>query len=211
MSRLEAANLIRVFDFYLAAMFLFSLLRRWTVYRDGLLLTVAIRARWPRLLSRLKRHRAAVLNWATLRPAALALALTATQMIASRVIWPQATMRVDDLYDPWWQLLLLFAAAAPMVAIDTYFLVRVGRFDRPETEKYFDMAEGWAGTWKARAVRVATLGRMDPDRMVDEEVKKGLEQLGAVVNWSMWWVSYQVTARLACGLVIWTLWAVRTQ
>lgn len=209
MSRIEAVNLIRAFDFYLAAMFLFSVLRRWAVYRDGLLLGVALCSRWPRLLARLNQHRAVVLNWPTLRPAALALGLTVAQMIASRLVFPQATIRAADLGDPWWQPVLLGVAFLPMAAIDAYFLISIGRFDRLETEKYFDTAERWAGTWQARAVRVVTFGRVNPDRMVDEQVRDGLQVLGATVVWSMWWINYQILARLGFGLSVWLVWAVR--
>lgn len=209
MTRFEVANLIRVFDFYLAVMAVFSLLRRYTVYRDTLLLLVALRGRWPRLVDRMRQHHTVLLNWPTARPFALAVTLWAAQMVASRLIWPQATIRVADLFDPWWQLVPLLVGVLPMVLVDGYFLLRVGSFDRAETEKYLDMAERWTGTWKAKLVRVATVGRVDPDRMVDDEVRKGLTQLGQTVNWSMWWVSAQAGARLLCGLTIWLLWAAR--
>jgi hypothetical protein len=207
MSHVLDANLIRVFDFYLAAMFVFGFLRRWAVYRDGVLLAIALRARWPRLLARLAEHRAVLLDWAVVRPTALALALTVTQMIVSRGIFPQAKIQVGELFDPWWRAVLMAAAAGPMLAIDAYFLICIGRFDRAETEKYFDMAEGWAGSLRARVVRVVTFGRIDPDRMVDEQVRSGLAQVGATIGWSMMWVSYQIAARMLCGLTIWALWA----
>jgi hypothetical protein len=209
MSRLETANLIRVFDFYLACMALFSFLRRYNLYRNTLLLLLAGRGRWPRLTDRIRRHRELLLNWPTARPLVLALILLTAQWTASRLVFPSATLRVADLYDPRWQLVVMLFAALPMLLIDGYFILRVGRFDRAETEKYLDMAESWAGTWKARMVRVATFGRINPDRMVDEELKKGLTWLGLTMNWSMRWVAAQAAARLFCGLVIWLLWAVR--
>jgi hypothetical protein len=209
MSRLDAANLIRVFDFYLACMALFSFLRRYNVYRDTLLLVIAVRGRWPRLADRMRQHKGVLLNWPTFRPALLAVILMTAQLVASRLIWPQASYRVADLFDPWWQLVPFLFGLLPMVLIDAYFLLRIGTFDRSETEKYLDMAEGWTGTWKARVVRVVTLGKVDPDRMVDDELKKSLAEIGLTVNWSMWWVSAQAGARLVCGLVIWLLWAVR--
>lgn len=209
MTRLDDLNLIRLFDFYLAAMFLIGLFRRWRVYFDSVLLAIAIRTRWPRLLQRLKQHHTVLLNWQTVQSVTLALALTVIQMIASRLIWPRAKMVVHDLYDPWWQIALLIVAITPMLLIDIYFLVRIGTFDRGSTEKYFDQAENWAGTWKARLVRVVTFGKIDPNRMVDDEIKKGLKLLGENVNWSMWWVTYQISARLFSGLVIWSLWAIQ--
>jgi hypothetical protein len=208
MSRLEVANLIRVFDFYLAVMALFSFFRRYFVYRDAVLILIAVRGRWPRLAGRMRQHKNVLVNWPTLRPGMLAFTLMAAQIVASRLLWPDANIRLVDLYDPWWQLVPFLVALAPMAAIDGYFLIRVGTFDRIETEKYLDLAERWAGTWKARAVKVATLGKVNPDRQVDEEVRKSLAELGQNVNWSMWWVSAQAAARLVFGLTIWLLWAV---
>src|SRR2546421_337157 len=50
-------NLIRLFDFYLAMMLVFSIYRRWPVYRDALLLVVGfLFGRWGRLLTRLHQH-----------------------------------------------------------------------------------------------------------------------------------------------------------
>ena len=95
MDRFEMANLIRIFDFYLALMFLVGLVRRWTVYRDTFLLVVS-HGRWPKLLERIHEHKGLLLNISTMRPAALALGLMLTQIVASRMIWPQATLRVRN-------------------------------------------------------------------------------------------------------------------
>lgn len=210
MDRFSALNLIRVFDFYLAVMFVFSLVRRWRVYRDAVVIGLSLRDRWPKLLGRVAIHKAEVLNWATLRPVVLALALTAVQMIASRLVWPAAELTGGDLTAAWGKLLAVLLAFVPMALVDSYFLIRIGRFDRGETEKYLDQAERWLGTWRARAVKVATLGYVNPERIVDEEVKKGLSEMGATVAWSMRWTSTQIGCRLLFGLVLWGVWFVGT-
>ena len=97
-----------------------------------------------------------------------------------------------------------------MACLFSPILIRVGRFDHTETVKYFDQAETWAGTWRAKGVRIITIGFVNPDRMVDEQVATGLRQLGATLSWAMWWVSTQVILRLAFGLTLWGLWAIRT-
>jgi hypothetical protein len=161
------------------------------------------------VVERMRRHTGVLADWATVRPLAFALALMAGQMVASRLLWPHADIRFGELLSPWLLLVPFFLALVPMVWIDCYFLLRVGTFDRGETEAYLDYAERWAGTWKATAVRAATLGRINPDRMVDEEVKKGLRMIGETVSWSLWWVTAQVGLRLTFGLVVWGLWATR--
>jgi len=67
----QPLNLIRVFDFYLALMFVISLVRRWEVYWDAVRILVAVRGRWPRLLQRLGEHHSLLLNVAFFRPAVL--------------------------------------------------------------------------------------------------------------------------------------------
>ncbi|HVK15424.1 MAG TPA: hypothetical protein VM533_00655 [Fimbriiglobus sp.] len=207
MTRFEAANLIRVFDFYLASMFLLSFARRYVVYWDALRLLVSLRGRWPKLLDRLRQHHGVLVTREVIRPLLVALGLTIIQMVCSRVIWPQAELTVWEVEQSWWRLATVLLAAVPMVLVDVYFLVCVGRFDRSETEKYLDLAEHWLVSWKTPLIRLGTLGYVNPDRMVEDELKKGLRQIGATVGWASRWVAIQVACRVAFGLVIWLMWA----
>lgn len=202
----EPVNLIRVFDFYLALMFVISLVRRWEVYADAVRILVAVRGRWPRLMRRLGEHQSLLLNWSFFRPAIAALLLTVAQMVCSRLVWPHAVLTGEGLRAEWWWLPVVLVPFVPMLAVDLYFVVSVGRFDRTETVKYLDQAEDWLG-WKGPLVRVATLGMVNPQRMVDDEVKKSLEGIGTTVRSSLWWVSAQIALRVAFGLTLWTVWA----
>lgn len=208
MSRFDAVNLIRLFDFYLAAMFVLGVSRRYVVYWDAVRLAVGLRGRWPNLVERLRQHHGVLLTRDVLRPAAVALGLIAIQMICSRVIWPQAAVTMAEVTGNWWRSLMAGLALVPMLAVDVYFLVRVGRFDRRETEVYLDQAEHWLRTWKTPLIRAATLGYVNPQRIVDDEVRRGMTQLGETVSWVAWWMSVQVGSRVAFGLTIWLLWAV---
>src|SRR5438105_357632 len=172
----EPPNLIRVFDFYLALMFVVSLVRRWEVYWDAVRLLIAVHGRWPRLVQRLADHHSLLLDRAFFRPALTALVLVIAQMVCSRLIWPHAVITGPELRDEWWWIAILAVPLVPMLAVDLYFVVRVGRFDHDETVKYFDQAEDWLG-WKGPLVRALTLAYVDPNRMVDEEVRKTLTEL----------------------------------
>jgi hypothetical protein len=198
-------NLIRVFDFYLAMMFIISLVRRWSVYWDAVYILFAVRGRWPKLLTRLAEHQSLLLNWAFFRPVVLALFLTVIQMICSRLIWPQAVLTRADLVAEWWWLPVILVPLVPMLAVDVFFLIRVGTFDRAETVKYLDQAEGWL-RWKGPVVRALTLGIVNPRKIVDAEVKKNLAEIGTTVRNSMWWVSVQIGLRVLFGLTLWTVW-----
>lgn len=201
-------NLIRLFDFYLALMFLISFLRRWDVYLNAIRLLIAVHGRWPKLISRLGEHKSIILNWSFFRPAILALVLMTLQLIASRMVWPYANLTVDDLLSAWWWLPVILVPLIPMLAVDFYFIVRVARFDHDQTVKYFDMAESWL-RWKGRLVHVATLGVVDPRKLVDAELKKSLSEYRSTITASLWWVSAQTGFRLAFGLTLWLVWAIR--
>jgi hypothetical protein len=93
-----------------------------------------------------------------------------------------------------------------MIAVDSYFLIAVGRFDRATTEQYLDQAERWLGTWRAGAVRAVTFGYVNPQSIVDAEVRKSLGIMGDMVSWTMRWVAIQVACRVAFGLTVWGSW-----
>lgn len=208
MTGLDAANVIRLFDFYLAAAFVLSLSRRYAVYWDTLRLLVRLRGRWPRLVARLKEHHGVFVTGDVLRPLAVAAGLTVTQMILSRVIFHDARLTVGEVLSTWWMAALVAAAAVPMLAVDAYFLVSVSAFDRRSAEESLDQAEHWLGSWKAPLIRTVTLGYVDPRGMVDDELKKSLEWLGQSTRRTAWWVAVQVLCRVACGATIWLLWVV---
>jgi hypothetical protein len=202
----QPPNLIRLFDFYLALMFLISLVRRWAVYVNALRILVAVRGRWPRLIERLSEHKSLILNWSFFRPAVIALFLMVVQLIASRVLWPQAVLTGDDVRREWWLVPAILLPLVPMLLVDLYFIFRVGKFDHGETVKYLDQAESWL-RWKGVFVRTVTLGIVNPRRMVDDEVKKSLAEMQSTITASLWWVIAQTTLRLAFGLTLWTVWA----
>jgi hypothetical protein len=158
------------------------------------------------LIERLSEHKSVLLNWAFFRPALLALLLTIVQLVASRLIWPDAVITWPQLQAEWWLIPIILVTLLPMLAVDLYFIVRVGKFDHDETVKYFDMAERWLG-WKGPVVRWLTLGMVNPRRMVDEEVKKSLVAAQVTLSSSLWWATLQIGLRLLFGLTLWTVWA----
>lgn len=203
----EPTNLIRLFDFYLAATLVVSLARRWRLYWDAAVLTVRFRGRWPKLVDRLLVHHGVLLTADVLRPLFAAVALTVVQFVCSRLVWPTATLQALTVWGDWRLLLPVVVAALPMLLVDTWFLLRVGSFDRGSTEDYLDQAERWLGGWKVSAVRLATLGYVNPQRIVDAEVVKGLENVGRMVSWASRWAAIQLALRVLFGLTLWLCWA----
>ena len=200
-------NLIRLFDFYVTILFLISFLRRWRVYWNAIRLLVRVRGRWPKLVHALAEHKSLLLNWAFFRPALLALVVMLVQILFSRLIFPQAVLTGPQLREEWWLIPIILVPLIPMLAVDLYFIIRVGRFDHDETVEYLDQAESWLG-WRGPLVRVLTLGIVNPRKMVDREVQKSLAEMHTTLASSLWWVIVQMGLRLAFAVTIWTLWAI---
>lgn len=207
MNRISQLNLLHLFNFYLGTMFLLGTLRRLAQYRAVGALMFAAPKRWPRLLQLMKKHRTIFLTWSTLRPAALALVLLLVNVIASGWLWPQAELTIADLVRHWYLVPLTVATLAPMLGIDIFFLVRVGRIDQLETEKQLDQAESWLTGWKAPVVRILTFGYIDPRRMVSAEVQKALVAISDLMNRNLYWMSGQIATRVLFGLTLWLTWA----
>ncbi len=207
MTRLATVNLIHLFDFYLAAMFVLGTYRRIGQYRAFAGLALGMPSRWPNLFRLVHQYRTVFLTWNTTLPTTLALIIWVIHTLASRLIWRHASLTAADLVHHWqaWPWVALIGAA--MVGVDTYFLIRVGAIDRGQVEKYFDQAEHWLTSWHAPAVRILTFGIIHPRRMVHEEVRKALVAASALINRSLYWVSFQMGLRVAFGLTLWLTWA----
>jgi hypothetical protein len=207
LNRLWNLDLIHLFDFYLGLAFLLSTYRRVGQYRALGSLAWAVPGRWPRLLALIKQHRTIFLTWSIVLPSVIALVLWAGQLLASRLVWHHAALRIGDLAGEWlaWPFLAVLGAA--MVAVDAYGIVVVGQVDRALMEKYFDQAEYWLKAWHAPVVHFFTLGWINPRKMVAVEVQKALIEAGRLINTTMWWVSAQIGLRVAFGLTLWAAYA----
>lgn len=208
MSELLSLNLIRFLNFYLTVMALASIYRRSQQYHLIGGLAMSGPSRWPKLIRLIQQHRSIFMTWGTIRPAVFAVLLLLANFVASRFIWPSATLTLGDLLTEWWYLPVVVIAGLAMLTMDCYSLIVVGTLDRKELEKYLDQAEHWLTTWKAPVIRLVTLGYIDPRQMVDGEVRKALQATTQVVNKSLWWTAGQAGLRVAFGLSLWIGWAI---
>jgi hypothetical protein len=181
-------------------------------YRGIVELVRKVPGRWPRLFDMVKQHRGIFLTWSTLLPAALALALLAIQVFASRRVWPEAGqpplgLTLARLLDHLGATVGVGVCTLAMLAVDLYATVVVGELKPNELEGYFDQAEYWLSTWRAPVVRVLTLGYMNPRQMVRVEVRSSLVSVSQMLNSTLWWVSLQAGLRIACGLSLWLTYA----
>src|SRR5262245_44405768 len=167
-------DLIHLFNFYLALMFMLSLVLRVGQYASFYRIARAFPDRWPKLLNEIKQHRAIFLTLGNLLPSLTALGLCALNMIACRQIWPHAQLTLGRLSDIWLALPFVFICGSAMLALDIYATFWVTDINRAEVEKYFDQAEFWLRSWTGPVVRVVTFGRINPRRMVNVEVRKAL-------------------------------------
>jgi hypothetical protein len=207
MSGLRSVNLIHFFDFYLMLMFVVGTLRRLRQYWDTANLVLRGPGRWPLLFKLVKEHRTVFMTWATVLPGLLALALSVVQLLASRLVWPEADLTLGDLTQHWLAVAAVGIVGAAMLGFDLYSIIVVGTVDRAQMEKYFDQAEYWLRSRAATVVRVFTLGFINPRLMVAVEVRKSLTEASRLLNNTLWWVSLQLGLRVAFGLAIWITWA----
>jgi hypothetical protein len=205
-------NLIQFLDFYFTFLFLVGTARRIEQYQNIGKLTLSGPKRWPKLLQLVREHRMIFMTWATVAPAILALGLSVTQLIASRMIWPEAGrppsgLTIGSLVEWWGALPFVVPLGLAMIGFDFYSLARVGDIPRELMEKYFDQAEYWLGSKTAHVVHILTLGYINPRKMVAEEVRKALIDASNLLNNTLWWVNIQIALRFAFGLCLWLTWA----
>jgi hypothetical protein len=200
-------NLLRLFEFYLMAMFVIGTVRRWEFYHSITKLAMALVRRYQKLFGIVRDQSKALITWSLFVPLGITLLLWLTQSLLTRVIFPGAELLLSTVLETWWKLAVIAIPILGMLAVDVYFLVRVGSIDAKETERYFHQAESWLGTWKARAVRLATFGYVNPNEIVDAEVKKALTAGGELIHKTLWWTAVQTGLRVAVGLALWLDWA----
>ncbi|MFO0876820.1 MAG: hypothetical protein U0840_05555 [Gemmataceae bacterium] len=202
-------RLIRLFSFYLAVVFVLGTYIRLRQYRAVLSLVLRLRSRWPNLTQLILTHRNILLTRGNYLPLVLVLLLLAGNMLASRLVWPQADhFRVQDLAQVWPAIPVLLLTGLAMMVFDGLGIVRVGHIDEPMLEGYLDQAEGWLSGWKAPVVRILSVGYINPRTIVSREVANALEKASDLLNYTLWWVSIQTTLRILFGLSLWCTYAI---
>lgn len=207
MSWFDRLNLIQLFDFYLAAMFVLGTYRRFAQYRAFVGIALGMPGRWPHLFQLVRQFQTIFLTWRTVLPSALALLIWLIHAIASHWIWHHAVLTGGDLLSHWYAMAILVPIGLAMVGVDTYFLIVVAHVDRQSLERDFDTAEHWLSSWHAPAVRLLSLGYVNPRRMVHDEVRKALVDASNLINRSLYWTCIQMGLRVLFGLGLWLTWA----
>jgi hypothetical protein len=94
-----------------------------------------------------------------------------------------------------------------MIAFDMWGILEVSTVNQAEVAKYFDEAEYWLRSWTAPVVHFFTLGKINPRQMVRVEVQKALLEASQMINTNLWWITGQVSLRVAFGLALWLTYA----
>src|SRR5262245_58812490 len=106
-------DLIHLFNFYLALVFLLSLVLRVGQYASFYRIVRTFPDRWPNLLREIRQHHAIFLTLGNLWPALTALATFAVNLLACRLVWPHAQLTAGRLFELWlaWPFVLLCGGA----------------------------------------------------------------------------------------------------
>src|SRR5438132_758492 len=129
-------NLIHFFDFYLALAFVIGSMVRFGQYEAIVRLVRAVPERWPRLLGLVRQHHAIFLTGATVLPLVVALSLYLINMLACRLIWPDANLTPADVLAVRPAVPFVLASGVAMLGVDLYATFRVGKIDRALLEIY---------------------------------------------------------------------------
>jgi hypothetical protein len=207
MTWLWELNLIHLFSFYLAAIFLLGLWVRFRQYQTILGLVRTMPGRWPRLLDLIRGHLDIFVSWQTAWPGLLALGLCLAHTAACHWIWPWARLTIGGLLDLWPAVPIVLVCGLAMLGLDVYGLFQVGTVDRPALERHFDQAEYWLKSWAGSVLRVVTFGYVNPRLMVEQEVRKALIELNKMFHFTLWWIIAQTALRIAYGLSLWLTFA----
>lgn len=199
-------NLLRLFEFYLAAMFVIGLVRRYALYHAVIRLGIVLARRYRKLFGKVREQSTALMTGSMLLPVVVTLLLWIMQAVLTRVIFPHAELTMVEVGRHWWTIAVIVLPAIVVLAIDVYFLFRVGSIDTAQAEKYFHQAESWLDTWKSTAVRTITFGKINPQKIVDAEVKKALDAGGRLIHTTLWWTVVQTASRVLLGLGLWFAW-----
>lgn len=202
-------DLIDTFDVYLTLASILSIVARARRHLDVVRLVTAVPGRWPGLFSLVKASRAALVSWSTLAPAVLVVAIAAMQWLASGVLLPEARLETGDLAGRPAALTLLLVLGTAMIFVDVWNASRAARFDRQKVEKRLDQAEFWLKSRVSTAIRVLSLGLLDPRRKVASEVRRALEEASRAASIALWRVCLDLALSVAFGLALWITWATR--
>ncbi|MFL5244074.1 MAG: hypothetical protein ACJ8FY_18375 [Gemmataceae bacterium] len=204
---LDTFNLLHVFNYYLMLGFLISTVIRVRSYRAILGLIFTFPNRWPRLLVLVKKHRTVFLGWPTLLAIGLAFGLMLSNSLAIRLVWVQASVTLEGLWGQWVALAAIGVSGSLMLLLDCRAILSGGKFERAALEEDLDKAESWLTSWVAPALKVATLGFINPRKIVGAEVHKALVQANWIVIGGMWRSSLRIGMQLVFGLSLWLSWA----
>lgn len=202
-------RLVRLFAFYLATVFVISLVLRTRQYQTILALVRSFQSRWPKLFQLIREHTNLFLSWKTVIPSLLTLLLLGMHLIAYHFIWPKAELPLGILVESPWLAGIVGLCGLAMAAVDIYLLTRCAEIDQPLLEKSFDQAEYWLRSWTGKVVRAISFGSIDPQEMVRVEVRSALEKVSQMLNVTLWWMSIQTGLRILFGIALWgSYWAI---
>lgn len=203
----DTLNLIDVFNYYLILAFLVSTGIRIRTYRAILGLVFASPRRWPKLVELVKKSRTLFLGWPTLLAIGLAFTLMMSNSLAIRLVWVQAKVTGEELWGRWLPFAAVLIPGGLMLFLDCKAMFRVGHFDRTALEADLDKAESWLKSWLAPALRLVTLGFVNPRKLVSVEVQRALVEANWIMIGGMWRTSLRMGMQLAFGLSLWLTWA----
>lgn len=199
-------NLIAVFDWYLMITFIVGTVLRIRQYYVVLRFVFAFPNRYPKLYELAKQHRTIFLGWPTLLPIAVTFLLMLIHSLMLRMVWRSAEVTPAELWSNTIGTAFAIVCGAGMLYFDFRATFLIAKFDRSALEPHLDRAEYWLQTKWSTALRIVTIGWLNPRKMVHEELRKSLTDAALSVTEQMWWWAMQIGLRFLFGLSLWVTW-----
>jgi len=203
----DALNLLDAFNYYLILAFVVGTGLRFRTYQAIVGLVFACPSRWPKLLELVKKHRTILLGWPMLLAMGAAFALMLGNSLAIHLVWAPAKVTFEDLGARWLPMGAVVLSGGLLLLLDCQAIYRMKHFDRAALEEKLDRAESWLESWIGPALRVATLGLVNPRKIVGSKVEKVLVDANWIIIGGMWQTSLRIGMQLALGLSLWLTWA----
>lgn len=197
-------NLLQLFLWYIAGVFLLSLLLRVRFYHSVLEVVRHVRYSCPRIFSLVNEHWFLCLRGGLVTWASLYLVLLAPYYWLNQHVWPRATVTFHDL-GAMHPAILAFALVliGLMLTLDLLLLAQVSVIDVDRVKA--DLT--WSETWLAGSLyrMLENLGRWNPiKRYADQVTRQNIQWLNRVFRYSLWSMITQLGLRLSVAVSLYS-------
>lgn len=199
-----------MYERYLFAVFLLSLVIRFHQYRLNLGFAWKFPTEFPQVFDIVKQHRQLLLNWTTLYPATIALCVMLAHSLSLRLVFRGADVTPNSLQVWWLPQLAVLIPAVCIVFCDLRALTATSSTDFEAIERDLSRGEFVLTSRSMWMVRIGTLGLVNPRRIVESRIADTLQGVRWALLRQLKAFAMQTMLRISLGLSLWLSYALLT-